>query len=169
MMEIRKIEKSDLVLFPRLQRPGLKPKHVAFESFKAELKHIEGHGSYWLLYQQAKPHLVVHVQLPKSEAEFDNILGWCLGQNKWCDYIEGNLSFICVIAGYNAEELSPKYPDFFKERVYALYDSVYWWYKYGKALLKQQFQPKEAAHKALPHSALESSRREQSTEKSGAR
>ena len=46
MMEIRKIEKSDLVLFPRLQRPGLKPKHVAFESFKAELKHIEGHGDF---------------------------------------------------------------------------------------------------------------------------
>ena len=137
MMEIRKIEKSDLVLFPRLQKPGLKPKHVAFESFKAELKHIEGHGSYWLLYQQDKPHLVVHVQLPKSEAEFDNILGWCLGQNKWSDYIEGDLSFLCVIAGYNAEELTPKYPDFFKERVYALYASVYWWYEYGKALLKQ--------------------------------
>ena len=41
-MEIRKIENSDYVMFPRLQRPGLSPKHVAFESFKAELKHIEG-------------------------------------------------------------------------------------------------------------------------------
>ena len=117
-MEIRKIENSDYVMFPRLQRPGLSPKHVAFESFKAELKHIEG-------------------QLPKNETEFDNILGFCIGQNKWCDYIEGNLSFICVLAGYNAEELTPKYPDIFKERVYALYDSVYWWYEYGNALLKQ--------------------------------
>jgi len=78
-----------------------------------------------------KPHLVVHVQLPKSEAEFDNILGFCLGENHWCDYIEGNLSFMCVVAGFNAAELTPKCPDFIKERVYALYDAVYWWNEYG--------------------------------------
>jgi len=59
-------------------------------------------------------------------------LGWCLGQNKWCDYIEDDLSFICVIAGFNAAELTPKYPDCIKERVYALYDAVYWWHEYGK-------------------------------------
>jgi hypothetical protein len=111
--------------------------HVGRDVFKAELKHIDGHGDYWLLYQQAKPHLVAHVQLPKSEAEFDNILGWCLGQNKWCDYIEGNLSFICVIAGFNTEELTPKYPDFIKERVYALYDAVYWWFEYGNECIHQ--------------------------------
>ena len=132
--ELRKRLGEDV--FARLQRPGLKPKHVEREAFKAELKHIEGHGDYWLLYQQSKPHLVVHVQLPKSEAEFDNILGWCLGQNKWCDYIEGNLSFICVIAGFYAAELTPKYPDFIKERVYALYDAVYWWNEYGTELLR---------------------------------
>ena len=45
------------------------------------------------------------MQLPKSEAEFDQILGFCLGQNKWCEYIEGDLSFLCVIAGFNAEEV----------------------------------------------------------------
>ena len=83
-----------------------------------------------------KPHLVVHVQLPKSEAEFDNILGFCLGENHWCDYIEGNLSFMCVVAGFNAAELTPKYPDFIKERVYALYDAVYWWNEYGSECLK---------------------------------
>lgn len=48
----------------------------------------------------------------------------------WCDYIEGDLSFICVIAGYNAEELTPKYPDFIRERVYALHDAARWWYEY---------------------------------------
>jgi len=135
-MEIKKIEKSDFVMFPRLQRKGLKPKHVEREAFRAELKHIEGHGDFWLLYQQSKPHLVAHVQLPKTESEFDHILGWCLGQNKWCDYIEGDLSFICVIAGFNAAELTPKYPDCIKERVYALYDAVYWWHEYGKVLLQ---------------------------------
>ena len=130
-MEIKKIENCDYVMFPRLQRQGLKPKHVERDAFRAELKHVEGHGDYWLLYQQAKPHLVAHVQLPKTVEEFDHILGWCLGQNKWCDYISGDLSFICVIAGYNAAELTPKYPDFISERIYALYDAVYWWYEYG--------------------------------------
>ena len=47
-----------------------------------------------------KPHLVVHVQLPKSEAEFDNILGWCLGQNRVnFDYIEETFpSFVLLQA-----------------------------------------------------------------------
>ena len=78
---------------------------------------------------------MTHVQLPKTEAEFDNILGWCLGQNHWCEYIEGDLSFLCVIAGLNAEELILKYPDFISERVYALSDATRCWYEYGKETL----------------------------------
>ena len=80
-------------------------------------------------------HVVTHVQQPKTEAEFDNILGWCLGQNHWCEYIEGDLSFLCVIAGLNAEELILKYPDFISERVYALSDATRCWYEYGKETL----------------------------------
>ena len=91
---------------------------------RSELRHVEGHGDYWLIHQQSKPHVVVHVQLSKTEEEFDKILGWCLGQNHWCEYIEGDLSFLCVIAGFNAAELTPKYPDFISERVYALYDAT---------------------------------------------
>ena len=106
-MEIRKIEKSDFVMFPRMQHRGLQFKHVERDAYRAELRHVDGHGDYWLLHQQSKPHVVAHVQLPKTEAEFDNILGWCLGQNHWCEYIEGDLSFLCVIAGFNAEELTP--------------------------------------------------------------
>lgn len=94
------------------------------DAVRAELRHVEGHGDYWLIYQQSKPHVVAHVQLSKTEEEFDKILGWCLGQNHWCEYIEGNLSFLCVIAGFNAAELTPKYPDFISERVYALYDAT---------------------------------------------
>ena len=134
-MEVRKITKEELgdcVMFPRLQHPGLKPKHVERDTFKAELKHIDGHGDYWLLYQQSKPHVVAQVQLPSNESEFDRILGFCMNQNRWCEYIEDDLSFLCVIAGYNFNELTPKYPDFIKERVLALYDAVYWWYFYGK-------------------------------------
>ena len=147
-MEIKKIENCDYVMFfdersgradyPRMQHRGLVFKHVERDAFKAELRHVPGHGDYWLIHQQSKPHLVAHVQLPKSEAEFDNILGWCLGQNKWCEYIEGDLSFLCVVAGYNASELTPKYPDFIRERVYALYNATFWWHEYGKeAILKE--------------------------------
>ena len=53
----------------------------------------------------------------------------------WLEYIEGDLSFLCVIAGFNAEELTPKYPEFFSERVYALCDATRWWYEYGKEIL----------------------------------
>ena len=101
-MEIKKIENCNYVMFPRLQHCGLKPEHVEREAFKAEFRHVEGHGDYWLLHQQAKPHVVAHVQLPRTEAEFDNILGFCLGQNHWCDYIEGDTTFICVIAAFRS-------------------------------------------------------------------
>jgi len=88
-MEIKKIEKSDFVMFfdersgkaerSRMQYRGLEVRHVERNAFKAELRHVEGHGDYWLIHQQSKPHVVAHVQLPKTEAEFDNVLGWCLG------------------------------------------------------------------------------------------
>ena len=145
-MEIKKIEKSNFVMFPRMQHRGLQFRHVERDAYRAELRHVEGHGDYWLLHQRSKPHVVAHVQLPKTEAEFDNILGWCLGQNHWCEYIEGDLSFLCVIAGFrsalwdacqskNAEELTPKYPDFIRDRVYALSDATRWWHEYGKEVL----------------------------------
>ncbi len=70
-MEIKKIEKSDLVLFPRLQEQGVEPRHVEREAFRAELRHVDGHGDYWLLHQQAKPHVVVNIQFAADEAEFD--------------------------------------------------------------------------------------------------
>ena len=40
MMEIKKIENCDYVMLPRLQHPGLKPKHVERDAFKAELRHV---------------------------------------------------------------------------------------------------------------------------------
>ena len=145
-MEIKKIENCNYVMFPRLQHCGLKPEHVNREAFKAEFRHVEGHCDYWLLHQQAKPHVVAHVQLPRTEAEFDNILGFCLGQNHWCDYIEGDTTFICVIAAFrsalwdacqskNAAELTPKYPEFISERVYALHAAARWWYEYRNEVL----------------------------------
>jgi hypothetical protein len=49
-MEIKKIENCNYVMFPRLQHCGLKPEHVNRDAFKAELKHVEVHGDYWLLH-----------------------------------------------------------------------------------------------------------------------
>jgi len=45
-MEIKKIEKSDFVMFPRMQHRGLEFRHVERDAFKAELRHVEGHGDY---------------------------------------------------------------------------------------------------------------------------
>ncbi len=134
-MEIKKIEKSNYVMFPRLQHCGLKPEHEDHNAFKAELRHVEGHGDYWLLHQQAKHHIVAHVQRPRTEAEFDNIIGFSLGENHWCDYIEGDFTFSCVIAGINAAELTQKYLDFISERVYALHAAARWWYEYRQDAL----------------------------------
>ena len=90
-MEIKKIEKSDLVLFPRLQEQSVEPRHVEREAFRAELRHVEGHGDYWLLHQQAEPHVVVNIQFAADEAEFDRKLGWFIGQQKLHEYVRGDL------------------------------------------------------------------------------
>ena len=45
-MEIKKIENCDYVMFPRLQEQGVEFKHVERETFRAELRHVEGHGDY---------------------------------------------------------------------------------------------------------------------------
>ena len=39
-MEIKKIEKSDFVMFPRMQHRGLEFRHVERSAFKAELRHV---------------------------------------------------------------------------------------------------------------------------------
>ena len=70
-MEFKILENCDYVMFPRLQEQGIEFKHVERESFKAKLQHVEGHGDFWLLYQQAKPHVIVHIQLAKDENDFD--------------------------------------------------------------------------------------------------
>ena len=139
-MEIRKIEKSDYVMFPRLLEQGVEFKHVERETYKVELRHIEGHGDFWLLHQQAKPHVVVHIQLVKDENDFDRILGWFLGQQKLHEFVSDDFSFICAYAGCNHEELPMRYPDNIKCKVYALADSARWWHEYGKEVMKSLYQ-----------------------------
>ena len=134
-MEIKKIENCNYVMFPRLQRPGLKPQHVERNLFKAELKHIEGHGDYWLLHQQAKPHVVAHVQFATDEADFDKKLGTAIALQQLHEYIEGDLTFFCMLAGINADEVPPTWPDRIRVPVRALSAATRWWYEYGEEAL----------------------------------
>ena len=130
-MEFKSLENCDYVMFPRLQEQGVKFKHVERDAFKAELRHVEGHGDFWLL-QQAKPHVVVHIQLAKDENDFDHILGWFIGQQKLHEFVRGDFSFISAFAGCIREELPMCYPDNIKCKVYALADSARWWHEYGR-------------------------------------
>ena len=107
-------------MFPRLQEQGVESRHVEREAFRAELKHVEGHGDYWLVYQQAPPHLVANIQFAGNEAEFDRKLGWFIGQQKLHEFVRGDLSFISALAGYNREEVPMRFPDNIKSIVYAL-------------------------------------------------
>ena len=129
-MEIKKIEKCDYVMFPRLQEQGVEFEHVEYEAFKAELRHVEGHGDFWLLHQKAKPHVVIHIQLAKDENDFDCILGWFIGQQKLHEFVRNDFTFICAFAGCNREELPMRYPDNIKCIVNALCDSAKWWHEY---------------------------------------
>ena len=133
-MEIKKIENCDYVMYPRLLEQGIEFKHVEREAFKAELRHIEGHGDFWLLYQQAKPHVVVHIQLANNVNDFDRILGWFIGQQKLHEFVRGDYTFICAFAGCNCEELPMCYPDNIKCKVYALADSARWWHEFGERI-----------------------------------
>ena len=135
-MEIKKLEKCDYVMFPRLQEQGVESRHVERKAFRAELKHVEGHGDYWLVYQQAPPHLVANIQFAEDEAEFDRKLGWFIGQQKLHEYVRGDLSFISALAGYNHDEVPMRFPDNIKSIVYALSDSARWWHEYGLEVME---------------------------------
>ncbi len=129
-METKKIENCDYVMFPRLQEQGIQHHHVDFDDFRAEHRHVEGHGDYWLVHQQAKPHTVLHIQLARDITHFDRILGWYLGQNMWHSYVSGDHTFVCAYAGCNAAELPFKYPDNIKVRVNAMNAAARWWHEY---------------------------------------
>ena len=129
-MEFKNLENCDYVMFPRLQEQGVEFKHVERNAFKAELRHVEGHGDFWLLHQQAKPHVVVHIQLAKDENDFDNILGWFIGQQKLHEFVCNDFTFICAFAGCNRDELPMRYPDNIKCIVNALCDSARWWHEH---------------------------------------
>ena len=103
--------------------------------FVAECRHVEGFGDSWLLYQQKPPHLVAHVQFATDEADFDKKLGTAIGLQKMHEYITGDLTFFCMLAGINVYEIPHTMPDRFSSPVIALQEATYWWHEYGKEAL----------------------------------
>lgn len=137
-MEIRKLDLDYIQLFPRTVEHGLAPKHVEQSDFVAECRYVEGFGDAWLLHQQKPPHLVAHVQFAKDETDFDKKLGTAIALQQLHEYIAGDTTFFCMLAGYNAEEIPLSFPASIKAKVYALQDATRWWHEYRKeALLKK--------------------------------
>ena len=131
-METRKIDLDYIQLFPRTVEHGLAPQHVEQSDFVAECRHVEGYGDAWLLHQQKPPHLVAHVQFANDEADFDKKLCTAIALQQLHAYIEGDLTFFCMLAGVNADEVPPTWPDRIKIPVRALSAATRWWHEYGK-------------------------------------
>lgn len=134
-MEHRKLDLDYIQLFPRMVEHGLAPQHVKQSDFVAECRYVDSFGDVWLLHQQKPPHLVAHVQFATDEADFDKKLGTAIALQQLHEYIEGDLTFFCMLAGINAEEVPPTWPDRIRVRVHALSTATRWWHEYGKELL----------------------------------
>ena len=131
-MERRKLDLDYIQLFPRTVEHGLAPQHVEQSDFVAECRHVEGFGDAWLLHQQKPPYLVAHVQFATDEADFDKKLGTAIALQQLHEYIEGDLTFFCMLAGINAEEVPSTWPDRIRIPVRALSTATRWWHEYGK-------------------------------------
>lgn len=62
---------------------------------------------FWLLHQQADPHVVVNIQFAADEAEFDRKLGWFIGQQKLHEYVRGDLTKKIYKILYNYDRILP--------------------------------------------------------------
>ena len=131
-MERRTLDLDYIQLFPRTVEHGLAPQHVGQSDFVAECRYIEGFGDAWLLHQQKPPHLVAHVLFATDEADFDKKLGTAIALQQLHEYIEGDLTFFCMLAGINAEEVPPTWPDRIRIPIRALSAATRWWHEYGK-------------------------------------
>ena len=88
-----------------------------------------------LLHQQKPPHLVAHVQFATDETDFDKKLGTAIALQKLHEYIEGDITFFCMLAGINAAEVPPTWPDRIRVPVRALSVATRWWHEYRNEVL----------------------------------
>ena len=134
-LEFPKLDLDYIQLFPRTVEHGLAPQDVEQSDFVAECRYVEGYGDAWLLHQQKPPHLVAHVQFATDEADFDKKLGTAIALQQLHEYIEGDLTFFCMLAGINADEVPPAWPDRIRISVRALSAATMWWHEYGDEAL----------------------------------
>lgn len=134
-MERRKLDLDYIQLFPRTVEHGLAPQHVEQSDFVAECRFVEGFGDAWLLHQQNPPHLVAHVQFATDEADFDKKLGAAIALQQLHEYIEGDITFFCMLAGINTAEVPPAWPDRIRVPVRALSAATRWWHEYRNEVL----------------------------------
>ena len=59
-------------------------------------------------------------------------LGTAIALQQLHEHIKGDLSFFCMLAGINAEEIPPTWPDRIRIPVRALSAATRWWHEYGK-------------------------------------
>ena len=134
-METRKLDLDCIQLFPRTVEQGLAPQHVEQSDFVAECRYVEGFGDAWLLHQQKPPHLIAHVQFATDEADFDRKLGTAIALQQLHDHIRGDHTFFCMLAGINAAEVPPTWPDRIRIPVRALSAATRWWHEYGEEVM----------------------------------
>ena len=70
-----------------------------------------------------------------DEADFDRKLGTAIALQQLHEYIEGDLTLFCMLAGINADEVPPTWPDRIRIPVRALSAATRWWHEYGKEAL----------------------------------
>ena len=75
---------------------------------------------------------MAHVQFATDEADFDKKLGTAIVLQQLHEYIEGNLTFFCMLADINAEEVPSTWPDRIRIPVRALSAATRCWHEYGK-------------------------------------
>ena len=57
-------------------------------------------------------------------------LGTAIALQQLHEYIEGDLTFFCILGGINAEEIPPTWPDRIRISVRALSATTRWWHEY---------------------------------------
>ena len=136
-MEIKKIEKCDFVMFPRMQHRGVPPQHVNRNAFTPICRNVETMGIVWSLRQNVWPHVEIQIIEARSTEHFDRLLGTALGMHRWAEYVDGCTDFLVMQMG-TKERIDWTLHDPHKtmlELHETIRNAARWWYEYGKETL----------------------------------
>ncbi len=141
-MEIKKIETSDYVIFPRTQLTGLicddKVLMPSRRDFDVELLYdVPNMGTVKLIVQQDSPHMTFQLFETKSVQQFDDFLSKLLGMHESPAYVAGRLDFIVLFQGCrDSIEVNQQNYKAVVAQINTTRDAAArWWYEYGKEYL----------------------------------